>query len=177
MYPVIAFTKVRGPGGWMSNMSPHQVVYTASPPLVTCRTAEHLFQARRIDPDLRGPPVFIVLAERSPMSAKLKFKALVAEGLELKIEPWSEDDLANMRLVVGLKLDQHPDLREQLSATGEGTLIEDTTRRVRPDQFWGAVSVPRGTAHAWDASDGTWWIGKNWLGRIWMDERSSGRLL
>ena len=74
----------------------------------------------------------------------------------------SKQDLANMRFVLELKLEQHSELKEQLLATGWKPLIEDCTRRQRGSGlFWGAALI-----------DGEW-QGKDMLGRIWMDLRFS----
>ena len=81
MTSVLAFTKVRGPGGWLGNMAPYPVVYLG----VSARTTEHLFQALRLDPGLKSEAAQAVLAEPSPMGAKLRFKALVRDGARLVV--------------------------------------------------------------------------------------------
>ena len=153
---IIAFTRVKGPGGWMGNMAPYPIQYQG----VTARTTEHLFQALRLG--LATPAAAEVLAEPSPMGAKLRYKALIKDH-PILVEPRSPADVDLMRLCIRLKVEQHRTIRDNLAATGSALLIEDTTSREargRPDRFWGAALV-----------DGKW-EGANWVGVLWMDERA-----
>ena len=66
--------------------------------------------------------------------------------------------------VLGLKLQAHPSLMRQLVATGDAQLIEDCSSRPRGSGlFWGAA-----------LQDGAW-MGKNQLGRLWMELRDAAR--
>jgi ribA/ribD-fused uncharacterized protein len=144
---IIAFTKVSLPFGWLGNMSPHPIHHLGK----TWRTAEALFQALRFTDDkireaIRG--------ETSPMAAKFvakrhKDKMVVAAG--------SPQDLANMRMVLGLKIEQHPDLARALLATGDALLVEDCTKRRA--SIWGAQCIEEN------------WVGDNLLGKLWMELR------
>jgi ribA/ribD-fused uncharacterized protein len=150
----IAFTKVALPYGWLGNMAPYPVIYNS----VTYKTTEALFQALRFEnhPQVQKE----IIAQTSPMSAKMvakKYKHLLEEeGYELL----GEKDVANMRLCVNLKLEQHPDLAQQLIDTGSALIIEDCTSRPQGSGiFWGAAKAANG------------WTGKNTLGEIFMDKR------
>lgn len=143
----VTFTKVTLPYGWLSNMSPHPIVYEGQ----EWRTAEALFQALRFaDADVREA----IRAARSPMTAKMVAK----RHKQLRVvEPMGAKDLGNMRLCLRLKLSQHAELQAKLRATGDAAIYEDCTSRGRrgSNLFWGAMRVPGG------------WEGQNWLGRLW----------
>lgn len=80
------------------------------------------------------------------------------------VEPCSAQDVANMEMVLRLKLRCHPDLARQLDATGDAQIVEDATSRARGrNLFWGA---------AW--KDGEW-VGENLLGVLWMRLRDENR--
>lgn len=148
----IAFTKIRLPYGWLSNMSAHAIVHQG----VVYPTAEHLFQCLRFASKDLSP----IMQERSPMAAKMAAKQNADRML---VQPRSVEDLANMRLVLGWKLDQHPALLTALIATAPRQIYEDVG--VRPSTsgtFWGAYL---------DQSDDTW-VGENMLGHLWMDLRT-----
>lgn len=156
---VIAFTKVALPYGWLGNMAPYEIV---TPPGLlkghdgmTFRTTEALFQAMRFD----DPQIRIdIWREKSPMGAKMTAKRHVDK---MVVQPRSEQDLANMRAVLLLKIEQHSELDDMLVATGDAKIIEDcSNRRNDSGLFWGAANV-----------DGEW-VGRNELGLLWMDVRS-----
>ncbi len=147
----IAFTKVSLPFGWMGNMSPHPIEYEGK----RWRTAEALFQALRFPATATGLAIReAIRAETSPMAAKFAAKA---KQSQTTVVPCSEVDQINMRLVLRLKLQQHPDLQAALVATGEATIIEDCSKR-RPSP-WGA-----------QFKNGRW-VGENLLGKLWMEAR------
>ena len=112
---MIRFTKVRLPYGWLSNMAPFPIMYNGKRWL----TSEALFQAMRFDNE---EIIELIRAQRSPMSAKMKAKA---NKLSYIIEPMSEQDVANMKLCVKLKIEQHPLTKKQLLATGTMLIVED----------------------------------------------------
>ena len=67
MEPIIAFTKVALPFGWLGNMAPYPVTYGGK----AWRTTEALFQALRFeDESIREA----IRQEKSPMAAKLVAK-------------------------------------------------------------------------------------------------------
>jgi len=150
----IAFTKVKLPYGWLGNMSPYPIEYEGT----IYRTTEALFQCLRF----RGHPEVQkkIREQKSPMAAKMiakKHRHLLQRG-----EDWdeAEDDIERMRLCLKLKLQQHPQLRQQLLDTGEALIVEDCTARPRGSaKFWGAV-----------LEDGQW-VGRNVLGNLWMELR------
>jgi ribA/ribD-fused uncharacterized protein len=151
----IAFTKVALPYGWLGNMAPYPIQYNS----VTYPTTEALFQALRFEnhPEIQKE----IIAQKSPMSAKMvakKYKHLLeAEGYELM----GEKDVDNMRLCVKLKLEQYPELAQELINTGAAKIIEDCSSRPRDSGlFWGAAKTENG------------WNGKNVLGEIFMDYRT-----
>lgn len=148
----ICFTKVSLPYGWLGNMAPYPVEWNGE----SYRTSEALFQAMRfVDPQHR----LLIASEKSPMGAKFKAKNLRSLGYSSLLS--SDQDLTNMRIVVGLKIEQHPELISMLDETGDAILTEDVTSRMHKgnNMFWGA-GLENGQ-----------WIGENWLGKIWMEYR------
>ena len=95
------------------------------------------------------------------MRAKMRVKKIIKEQPEKRIVvPLSEQDLANMEMVLRLKLEQHPDLKQKLLDTGDETIIEDATRqKSKSKTFWGAI-----------LKDGKW-VGENVMGKMWMKLR------
>ncbi len=141
----IVIRKVREPYGWLGNMSPY--------PVGRWRTAEHAFQALRFadTSDVRS----LIMGATSPMSAKMIAKA---HKHEMIVQPRSERDVANMRKILSLKLEQHPLLLEALRATGSRRIVEDCTARANASGlFWGAARQADGA-----------WHGTNMLGVLWM---------
>ncbi|MBR9800452.1 NADAR family protein [bacterium] len=148
---MILIRKVKDEYGWLGNMSPYPVSHNGK----TYRTTEALFQALRFDDD---EIIESIREQKSPMAAKMKAKK---HRNRMVVEPLSRDDLDNMRLVLRLKLLQHPKLRTLLFATGDQEIVEDCTKR------------PRGSGLFWGAAEAnSQWIGENWLGRLWMDLRA-----
>lgn len=158
--PVIAFTSVRAPYGWLGNMSPYPLTveaFGAHALSGTWRTSEALFQAARFD-DVRIHEE--IRACKSPMQAKTIAKR---ETARMIVTPRGDQDLSCMKEVLRLKLAQHPDLRRQLGEIPTDALIvEDVTARgvTESNVFWGA-SLINGE-----------WVGENRLGRLWMDLRA-----
>jgi len=148
----IIIGKVKEEGGCWGNMAPFRVTYNGTEWLTT----EALFQALRFDnEEIREA----IRAEKSPMGAKMKAKK---HKSEMVIEPLSEADINNMRLVLRLKIEQHPELRETLIESGDAFIVEDCTKRQRGSGlFWGAALI-----------DGSW-VGQNWLGKLWMELRQN----
>jgi ribA/ribD-fused uncharacterized protein len=109
-------------------------------------TVEHFFQAKKF----HGTPHEEVIrqAPTSQLAAELgrdRSQPLRAD--------WSQAKDNVMRDALRAKFTQHPELREQLLATGNATLAEHTVS----DLYWG------------DGGDGT---GKNMLGRMLMELRA-----
>ena len=147
----IAFRRVKDPYGWLGNMSPYPIMYMGN----VWRTSEALFQALRTDDyGVRE----LIRDEKSPMGAKMVAKKHAAART---VVPLSDEDLGLMTKVLRLKLEFHPQLKAELLATGDATLVEDCTAR------------PQGTGLFWGAElkgDGTW-NGRNALGVLWMQLR------
>lgn len=147
----ITFTKVRLPFGWLGNMSPHPIAHGDR----VWPTAEHLFQALRFEDDSIREAV---RSRRNPFAAKMLAKANAAR---MAVQPCSRPDVDNMEVVLRLKLDQHPELKEQLVQTGDEEIVEDCTTRTHGNAlFWGAALQAGG------------WTGENCLGRLWMRLRA-----
>jgi len=157
----ILIRKVAEPGGWLSNMSPHPIVYEG----LKWWHAEALFQALRFAPDDEEARE-AVRAPRSPMAAKMIAKRFRARQV---VAPLSDQDVENMGLCLRLKMDAHGEVRRKLIASGERLLVEDCSARGRRvnNLFWGAVRVPNE-----DSPLGYAWEGRNMLGRLWMEERA-----
>ncbi len=150
MPQVIAFTKVNLPYGWMGNMSRYPITYENK----VWPTAESLFQALRYsETSIQNT----IRAQTSPMAAKMLSKSFAHKRT---VQPMSQEDVANMELVLRLKLDQHPELKQELKNTGKSEIIEDVTKRPQGSGvFWGAA-LQNGK-----------WVGQNVLGRLWMKLR------
>lgn len=157
----ILIRKAAEPGGWLSNMSPHPIVYEG----LKWWHAEALFQALRFAPDDEEARE-AVREPRSPMKAKMIAKRFRARQV---VAPLSDQDVENMGLCLALKLDAHGEVRRKLIASGERLLVEDCSApgRRKNNLFWGAVRVPNE-----DCPLGYAWEGRNMLGRVWMEERA-----
>lgn len=144
---VCVIKRVRDEWGWMSNMSPCVLLYGG----ICYYSSEALFQALRFtaEADRRW-----IAAIRNPYDAKMAARRILSRAA---IEPRSERDVSNMRLVVEAKINQHPALAERLRETGDRLIVEDGGKR--NDRFWGAM---------WTGSS---WEGRNELGKAWMSER------
>lgn len=150
---VIKFSKNKDAYGWLSNMSPYPIVFGND----TYRTSEALFQALRFsDSNIQA----LIRAEKSPMTAK---QVMRDNHQHLVVEKHSSRDVNNMIMCLKLKLTQHPKLIDELINTGDALIVEDVTSRgdVDGNLFWGAMLV-----------DGEW-VGKNTLGKCWMDLRTA----
>jgi ribA/ribD-fused uncharacterized protein len=157
---IISFTKVKLPYGWLSNMSPHKVIYKLdgwyNSKEEEFATAESLFQALRFD-DISI--VSQLRRETNPMKAKRIAKANTDK---MVIQQLRDQDLKNMRSVIISKLKNNKDLVKMLLDTKESTIIEDVTARLGgSSMFWGAAFIQG------------MWIGENMLGRIWMSIREN----
>jgi ribA/ribD-fused uncharacterized protein len=147
---VIAFTKVNLPYGWLGNMYASPIHFEGK----EWRTSEALFQALRFH---NADIIEIIRNEKSPMAAKMRAKSFKNQMIVL---PMSNQDVDNMRLVVHLKFDQHPNLKMSLLDTGTHTLVENIgNRNGERHLFWGMKNV-----------NGIW-QGSNMMGRILMDLR------
>lgn len=150
----ITITKVKEESGWLSCMSAYPIAYKDR----QYKTCEALFQALRFE----GYPEIQKQIQEcpSPMGAKMiarKNRDKLNRGVK-----WDEapSDIPLMKKCLKLKLEQHPELKEKLIATGDAIIIEDCTTHDRESaRFWGAVK-----------KDGKW-IGENVFGKLWMEIR------
>jgi ribA/ribD-fused uncharacterized protein len=150
MVRIVAFTGVKKPYGWLGNMAPYPIDHGGK----RWRTSEALFQAMRFADETVQEEI---RQKASPMAAKFVAKR---EKKRMVVVPQSNLDLDQMEHVLWLKLEQHPELKEKLVATGDATIIEDSTRRPRGSGlFWGAA-----------LKEGQW-VGENRLGKMWMNLR------
>lgn len=146
----IVIGKVKDEGGCWGNMAPFPIEFDGKRWL----TSEALFQAVRFDDEQIREAI---RNEKSPMGAKMKAKK---NKEKMIVIPMSEADLENMRLVLMLKIEQHPELRQMLIESGDAFFVEDCTRRQRGSGLlWGAALI-----------DGEW-KGQNWLGTLLMELR------
>lgn len=153
----ITFTKVALPYGWLGNMAPYRVEYQDH----VWRTTEHLFQALRFSADdhVRA----YIMRCQSPMGAKMEAKRWTNRWV---VAPRTEADVENMRMVLKLKLEQHPELKHWLKETGRATLIEDVSARPNVSGlFWGAARMMPAVGETGG------WTGQNTLGKLWMQLR------
>ena len=137
----IKFYRPDRPYGFFSNFSNHPIHLNGK----QWPTSEHYFQAQKFEGTEHEEHVR--LAHTPGMAAQMgrdRARPLRQDWEAVK------DDV--MRTAVRAKFTQHPELREQLLATGEAFLIEHT----RNDSYWG------------DGGDGR---GRNMLGRILMEVR------
>tara|TARA_R110000782_G_scaffold54693_1_gene115729 strand:+ start:53 stop:553 length:501 start_codon:yes stop_codon:yes gene_type:complete len=157
MEEVIGFTKVALPYGWLGNMSPYPIEFGGQ----TWKTSEALFQSLRFnDNDIKE----LIRNEKSPMGAKL---IMIENKDYITTEQHSPKDVNNMKMCLLFKLMQHPNLIEELLLSGDRTIIEDVTARGDKggNLFWGAMLV--------EGEDGFNWVGRNTLGKLWMELRES----
>ena len=156
---VVRIGRTKAPFGWLGNMSAHPVVDQRG---TQWHTAEALFQAMRYERE--SPFWYQILAERNPMRAKFASKKYKEHRV---VVPQLAQDTDNMSLVLALKFDQHPWMRETLART-TGYIAEDCTRRQRGSGlFWGAA-LKAGTDPLLESS----WSGTNALGHILMSLRA-----
>ena len=147
----IWFSKVAEENGWMGNMAPYIIKYEGK----EWRTSEALFQSMRFEDESIKE---IIRLEKSPMAAKMKAKKFRDQ---MVVIPMSEKDVENMRMCVRLKLEQHPELKEDLIATGNETIYENIGKRNgERHKFWGAKKL--------SDNEGD---GFNMMGKILMDLR------
>jgi len=148
---MILIRKVSEPYGWMGNMSAYPVVYKD----VSYKTTEALFQCLRFnDQEI----IDLILAEKSPMSAKMVAKS---HRDKMAIAPMSDPDVDNMRLCLVLTLRT---VFNNLLLTSRQEWCDELRMllqlQIESGFFWGA------------AFSNGFWIGKNTLGVLWMELRS-----
>lgn len=136
-------------------------------PLLDLRvlTGEHGFQACKSD--IRETVLWIASAPTAG-EAKSRGRSVPLRDNWDRIKRW-------VMLQVVLSKFSVPALSAQLIATGDAELVEGNTWG---DDYWGAVpgrtrdTWPPGMP-GWQAPDGAWLAGYNWLGRILMMARET----
>jgi len=151
---IITITKVKEKSGWLSCMSAYPIAHNG----IQYKTCEALFQAIRFKD---YPQIQKEIREcKSPMVAKMiarRERELLNRG---KLWDEASSDIPLMKECLKLKLQQHPDLKDKLIATGAAEIIEDCTTHDRESaRFWGAVNKDDD------------WIGENVFGKLWMEIR------
>lgn len=140
----IKFKFVNAPYGFLSNFSPHPVTYEGK----LYKTSEALYQALKFnEPSVRE----VIRACLTPKDAAMYGRS--HGGMR---SDWDQVKLDMMRMVIRLKVEQHPFIKTALLATENEVLIEDSNK----DTYWG------------QKPDGT---GANWLGQLWMELRNELR--
>lgn len=152
----ISFTKVSLPYGWLGNMAPYPVTYNNR----EYKTTEALFQSLRF---INHPEIVDEICEqKSPMSAKMVAKKYVDVLQQDGYQMLGQQDIENMKLCLLLKMEQHPQLKEELLNTQNQVIIEDCSSRPHGSGlFWGS---------AFKKEQGVW-EGRNVLGVLWMELR------
>lgn len=124
----ITFRKIDGPHGYLSNMAPYGFTARGR----RWRTVEHFFQAEKVSgfPDL----VEKISQTPSPMMVKRIGRTRVhpATGETVLAADWSKRAEGVMRHGLYLKFLVNSGIRQQLLATGDAVLLEDSAR----DKHW-----------------------------------------
>jgi ribA/ribD-fused uncharacterized protein len=145
----VVFRKTNEPFGGLSNMASGFPIRVND---VTVLSSEALYQACRFP--LRPDVQKVILAERSPMTAKMKSKRYRESSTR---SDWDQVKVKIMRWCLRIKLVQNwSTFRELLLETDDKPIVEDSRR----DDFWGAKRTEHGTL-----------VGMNVLGRLLMELR------
>ncbi len=154
----IYFYKVENPYGYLSNFSPHSIYLDGA----DWSTVEHYYQAQKFVGSPNEFVIPLIAAAPTPEAAAAlgrdsrKGSALRDRTLILRSD-WEEVKRPIMRSAVLQKFMSHRDIQQQLLATGDETLIEDSPK----DYYWGC------------GADRT---GHNYLGKILMNVREEIRV-
>jgi len=133
------FFRLKDDLGFCSNFSKHPVTIFGK----TWPTSEHAYQASKfLDPKIQG----WIFAAPTPREAAnigrnpINFIRRDWEDPDPKPLPPAIERLKDraMYRVVKAKFEQHSDIREQLLATGDDYIVEDTARS--GDAYWGETS-------------------------------------
>ena len=147
---IIEFSKVDLPYGWMGNMYGSPIHYDGK----IWKTSEALFQSLRFqDEAIRE----LIRGEKSPMGAKMKAKG---NKKDMIIDPMSEKDIENMKMVVKMKFDQNTVLKSKLKISGEHVIVENIGKRNGERHFFWGMKKINGE-----------WVGNNMMGKILMELR------
>lgn len=145
----IYFYKVENPYGYLSNFSPHSIYLDGA----DWSTVEHYYQAQKFVGSPNEFVIPLIAAAPTPEAAA----ALGRDRTLILRSDWEEAKRSIMRSAVLQKFLSHRDIQQQLLATGDETLIEDSPK----DYYWGC------------GADRT---GHNYLGKILMNVRDEIRV-
>lgn len=123
--PKILFYHRHDPHYGFTNFSPHSVIYKGK----KYPTSEHLFQSLKFHDHKPGLAEHIRTCSERPSVAFSEARRFQPEARH----DWKNVNIAMMDIVLELKFNQHPDLRDELLGTGYAELIEDSDK----DAFWG----------------------------------------
>jgi len=127
---------------YLSNFSAFMVQYEGN----LWPTSEHLYHSFKFT---QHKDIFDEILTAKSAHESLK----IARREKHKVDPqWENHKVSVMKMVLELKLGQHPYIQKKLKQTLGVSLIEDSHR----DPFWGR---------------GQDWNGENWLGRCWVTVR------
>ena len=130
---------------FLSNFYPSSFLFMG----ILYRSNEHFYQAAKCEfPD---DAVKIIECETAKETKKFGKKVQIRKD-------WDKVKIAVMRLGLRLKFEENEDLKQKLLATGDAELVEGNTWH---DVYWGC--------------DSTTGEGKNYLGKLLMELRSSLR--
>jgi len=121
----ILFYHSHDPHYGFTNFSPHPVIYDGK----RYPTSEHLFQSFKFQKYWPGLAEHIRTCSERPsvaFSEARRFQPQVRKD-------WIDVNIDKMDITLWYKFTQHDDLRDELLATGDAKLIEDSDK----DSFWG----------------------------------------
>lgn len=105
----------------LDNFSAHQIRYQGE----IYPTCEHLYHSLKFtNPTIQSK----IILTSSPLGAKLLAKDLKSE----RLKNWSNLKLEKMKMILSLKLKQHPEVRQFLASTQNQELIENS-----PNDYFG----------------------------------------
>ncbi|KAG5653228.1 hypothetical protein H0H81_001611 [Sphagnurus paluster] len=115
-----------------TNFSDHPVIYKGK----KYPTSEHLFQSFKFQEHRPGLAEHIRTCSERPSVAFSE-----ARRFQPEVRPdWKQVNIAKMDTTLELKFTQHEDLKEELLATGDAELVEDSDK----DAFWGVGADGKG---------------------------------
>ena len=164
----IILTKSANPNGWMNCMNNKYPIVDGG---TDYPSAEHWFLCQRFPGNAKFHEGILRIKGGSP--CKRWVRSQVEKGNATPTPLRDQADLDRMRLVLCMKLQQHPQLIHALLGTRKRMIAEDCTKRPEEQEVDGTtVTVP-----FWGIkidTDGTY-VGESHLGRLWMKIRDELR--
>ncbi|KAG5642903.1 hypothetical protein DXG03_001910 [Asterophora parasitica] len=128
----VLFYHKHDPHYGFTNFSEHPVVYKGK----TYPTSEHLFQSFKFQEHRPGLADHIRTCSERPSAAFSE-----ARRFQPEVRPdWKHVNIEKMDITLEHKFTQHLDLKEELLATGDAELVEDSDK----DAFWGVGADGKG---------------------------------